>query len=120
MHNDFVTTKREAFIFHYKGKELLPFAQAAYKRYLRAEIVAREKMSKMIADVKVNQRDPELDQTKREIENNGKIREQCAVFVHQFEREPDRDFPLAIGDVTFFGIVGDPTEKDLAEARKPQ
>jgi len=119
MHNDFGSnTKREGWLYTYKGKELLPYAKTAYQTYLRAELKAREKMSKMISDIKVNNRDPELDQAKREIENNGKIREQCAVFVYQFEREPEREFNLAIGDVTFFGIVRDPSEADLTEARK--
>ena len=112
MHNDFSNTKRDGWFFTYKGSELLPYAKTAYQAYLRAELKAREKMSKMVADIKVNQRDPELEQTKREIENTGKIRESCAVFVYQFEREPEREFNLSIGDVTFFGIVRDPSEEE--------
>jgi hypothetical protein len=40
------------------------------------------------------------------------------VWVHQFRREPDREFPLELGDVTFFGVVGDPTPEDIARARR--
>ena len=39
MHNDFGNrTKREEFRYHYKGSELLPYAERAYLRYLKAEI----------------------------------------------------------------------------------
>ncbi len=118
MHNDFGSTnRREEWVYTFVGKDLLPYAQAQYKAYLRQEMAARKKMSAMIADVKVNQRDPELDQTKREIESKSKIREQCAVFVYSFQREPDRKFELSLGDVTFFGIVRDPSEEDLKLAR---
>ena len=39
----------------------------------------------------VKQNAPELDQCRQDIERYGKVREQCAVWVHQFRREPDRD-----------------------------
>lgn len=118
MHNDFgAITKREEFRYNYKGSELLPFAERAYFRYLRAEIEAREKAAGLLTDMAVKQNDPELDRCRKDIESNGKIREQCAVWVHQFRREPDREFPLQLGDVTFFGIVGDPTPEDIARAR---
>lgn len=118
MHNDFSSVSREQWLYTYSGRELLPHAEDQYKAYLRQEMAARKKMSAMIADVKVNQRDPELDQTKREIESKSKIREQCAVYIHQFKREPDRAFELSLGDVTFFGIVRDPSEEDLKVARE--
>ena len=121
MHNDFGSTnRRDEWAYTYTGEELLPFAVAQYREYLRLEMKARKKMSEMIADVKVNQRDPELEQTKREIESKSKIREQCAVFVHQFTREKTRKFELSLGDVTFFGIVRDPSEEDLKIARQEQ
>jgi hypothetical protein len=120
MHNDFATTRRDEWGYEYTGEELLPFAEKQYAEYLRLEMKARKKMSAMIADVKVNQRDPEIEQTKREIESKSKIREQCAVFVHQFSREKQRKFTLSLGDVTFFGIVRDPSENDLKIASEEQ
>jgi hypothetical protein len=119
MHNDFGgNTKREQFRYHYKGSELLSHAERAYFRYLRSEIEAREKAAALLKDMAIKQNDPELDRCRKDIESYGKIREQCAVWVHQFRREPDREFPLELGDVTFFGIVGDPTAEDIARARK--
>jgi hypothetical protein len=118
MHNDFGRTKREEFRYQYKGGELLPYAERAYLRYLRAEIEARERAAALLTDMAIKQNDPELDRCRKDIELNGKIREQCAVWVHQFRREPDREFALELGDVTFFGIVGDPSPEDIASARK--
>ena len=119
MHNDFGNrTKREDFRYHYKGSELLPYAERAYLKYLRAEIEARERAAALLNDMAIKQNNPELDRCRQDIETFGKIREQCAVWVHQFRREPDREFPLELGDVTFFGIVGDPTPEDIARARK--
>jgi len=119
MHNDFVgRSQREEFRYHYKGSELLPYAERAYFRYLKAEVEARERAATLLTDMAVRQNAPELDQCRQDIERYGKIREQCAVWVYQFRREPERDFPLQLGDVTFFGIVGDPTPEDIALARQ--
>lgn len=120
MLNDFAgRSQREEFRYHYKGSELLPYAERAYRRYLRAEVEARERAAALLTDMAVKQNAPELDQCRQDIERHGKVREQCAVWVHQFRREPDREFPLQLGDVTFFGIVGDPTPDEIARARQP-
>ena len=119
MHNDFGGhTKREQFRYQYKGSELLPYAEQAYFKYLRAEIESREKAAAFLTDMAIKQNDPELDRCRKDIETNGKIREQCAVWVHQFRRELEREFALELGDVTFFGIVGDPTTEEISRARK--
>ena len=77
MHNDFGTrTKREEFRYHYKGSELLPYAERAYLRYLKAEIEARERAAAILTDMAIKQNDPELDRCRKDIENYGKIREQ--------------------------------------------
>ncbi|MGL6075876.1 MAG: hypothetical protein ACRC8S_17100 [Fimbriiglobus sp.] len=118
MHNDFAgRSQREEFRFHYKGCELLPYAEQAYLRYLKAEVEARERAAALLGNMAVRQNAPELEQCREDIEKYGKIREQCAVWVHQFRREPDREFPLQLGDVTFFGLVSDPTAEDIARAR---
>jgi hypothetical protein len=118
MHNDFGgRTMREEFRYQYQGSELLPYAERAYFRYLKAEVEARERAAALLNNMSIKQNDPELDRCRKDIENYGKIRELCAVWVHQFRREPDREFPLQLGDVTFFGIVGDPTTDEIAQAR---
>jgi hypothetical protein len=110
MHNDFGNrTKREEFRYHYKGSELLRYAERAYLRYLKAEVEARERAAALLTDLATKQNDPELDRCRKDIEINGRIREQCAVWVHQFRREPDREFPLELGDVT---------PADIAQARQ--
>lgn len=118
MHNDFAgRALREDFRYEYKGSELLSYAEQAYLRYLKAEVEARERASDLLKDMAVKQNAPELEKCRQDIERFGKIREQCAVWVHQFRREPDRAFQLQLGDVTFFGLVGGPTTEDIARAR---
>lgn len=119
MHNDFSgRSQREEFRYSYKGSELLPYAERAYLRYLKAEVEARERAAALLSNMAVKQNAPELDQCRQDVEKFGKIREQCQVWIHQFRREPDRDFSLQLGDVTFFGFVNDPTAEDIARARK--
>jgi len=78
-------SQREEFRYHYKGSELLPYAERAYLRYLKARgrgpRACRRPSHRHMA---VKQNAPELDQCRQDIERYGKIREQCAVWVHQF------------------------------------
>jgi hypothetical protein len=118
MSNDFGgRSQRDEFRYHYTGAELLPFAERAFLSYLRSEIEARERAAALLNDMAKKQNDPELDRCREDIETFSRVREKCAVWVHQFRREPGREFPLQYGDVTFFGIVGDPTPNDIAKAR---
>ena len=119
MYNDFVgSTNREGWKYNYFAKDLLPYAKAKYTQYLTLELAGRNKMAELMQDMNKSQSDPEVDRTKREIENNGKLREQCAVFVHEFSRIEDREYHLSLGDVTFFEIVNTPSKEELAKARE--
>ena len=108
MYNDFRNISRDSWKYTYKGSELLPHAERKFKEYLGKEVAARKRMSELMLDMKVPQSSKEVSDCKSEIETSGNQREQCAVYVHEFRRTPDRDFLLSLGDVTFFGIVPEP------------
>ncbi len=108
MYNDYRNTSRETWKYTYKGSELLPHAERKFQEFLAKEVDARRQMAAYMVDMKVSQSSDEVSKCKTAIETNGNLREQCAVYVHEFRRTPDRDFLLSLGDVTFFGIVPEP------------
>jgi len=52
----------------------------------------------------MSNKDPKMSDTRDEIEESGKMKEQCSVFVHEFSRNLDAVYELGLGDVTFFGL----------------
>lgn len=105
MYNDDRGTKREGWVYPYKGSDLLPFARRKLAEHRDAERAAREYVSEKIRDAGNN--DDGIEKARRDIAVHGNTREQCQVFAHEFERNPDREFTLSLGDVVFFGIVVD-------------
>jgi len=110
MYHEFRNTNRSGWKYTYTGKELLPFAKLCLANYYKAESQARAEMSKLIQDMRRNQDDPALVQCRKDIESNGSMREELMVFVHEFTRQPDREYYLALGDVVFFGMLDTPEE----------
>jgi hypothetical protein len=105
------SNNRERWCYEYTGEELLPVAKAKYKEVLGKEKEARQRMAKMMTDMRINAaNDPGVQDCKEDISKYGMLREQCAVFIHQFEREKPRRFSLAMGDVVFFGLVNENLE----------
>ena len=104
MYHDFQSVNREGWKYNYKGSELLAAAQTKWKEFLTAEKSARKKVSDLMGDIRVSAESREVQEAKRDVEFNGKNREACAVYVHEFARTPDREFNLSLGDVVFFGL----------------
>jgi hypothetical protein len=99
------SNNRDRWCYEYTGKDLLPYAQAKYKEVLRKERDARERMAGYMKDMNMSQADSKVHDCKHDIEKYGTLREQCSVWVYQFDKEQDRKFSLAMGDVVFFGLV---------------
>lgn len=110
MYHEFRNTNRSGWKYTYTGKELLPFARLCLANYYKAECEARDKMSTLIKDMSRSQDDPVLVQCRKDIESNGSQREELLVFVHEFTRQPEREYHLALGDVVFFGMLPTPLE----------
>lgn len=103
--NDNVGAGRTSWTYKYKGSELLPYAQKLHLKYRVCEEEARHRMSDFMKDMNVSQNDRRVAETKNEIQSFGTLKEQCAVFKHEFARNPDQEYELGLGDVTFFGIT---------------
>jgi hypothetical protein len=67
-------------------------------------------MSTLIKDMTRSQDDGDISKCRDAIESNGSQREELMVFVHEFTRQPDREYHLALGDVVFFGMLASPEE----------
>lgn len=110
MYHEFHNVNRSGWKYTYTGKDLLPFAKKRLAEYYTAEVEARTKMSALIKDMSRSQDDAEITKCRKTIESNGSQREELMVFVHEFMRQPDREYHLALGDVVFFGMLATPEE----------
>ena len=105
MYNDFRQPTREGWKYPYKGGDLLETAKQKHAEYLAAEKEARSVVANLIGDIQVSHDSKDMRDAKTAIEHNGNLREQCAVFIHEFERNPEREFNLSLGDVVFFNLA---------------
>lgn len=103
-------TNRDGWKFTYKGSELLAYAKKKLEAFTAKETAARKQMASLMLDAKVNANGEEVDKVKRVIASAGMEREKCAVWVHEFQRNGDKEYWLALGDVVYFGIAGLPEE----------
>lgn len=103
--NDFRNANRDNWRFTYKGSELLSFAQKKYDYYTLQERKARDDMASLLKDVNIRASDPKIEELKASIERHGNEREKCMVWVHEFKRNPEKEFSLALGDVSYFDIA---------------
>lgn len=101
---------REGWKYPFKGAELLPKAKAALEKYTTEEIGSRKQMADLMLSIAVNANSKEVEDCKSEIGKAARLKEQCQVWVHCFEREPEREFNLAMGDVVFFDFPANPDQ----------
>ena len=95
---------RETWKYTYTGKQLLGNAQKLKEKFRNLEMEARNVLSKLLSDPSVRQDNPGLDKLRKDITINGKNYEALCVFANEFERSPEREFHLALGDVVFFEL----------------
>ncbi len=104
MYNDFRGTKRDGWVYTYKGSELLAPAKRKQEQYAVEENKARNALGDFYKDTAVSANDKKIEDLKVEVARLGNLHEQCDVFVHEFARTPEREFHLSLGDVTFFDL----------------
>ncbi len=104
MFNDNVGAGRTTWLYKYSGAELLPYAVKLHAENLAREIESRNRMAEFMKDINIANNDRRVEDAKREIVTFGTLKEQCAVFKHEFGRNPTQVFELGLGDVTFFGM----------------
>ena len=104
-YNDSCRPKRTEWEYCYTGAELKPFADKLYRKHAEQEARARNTMATLLQDPHVAQSDRRMDDLKEAIKMHGTMREQCAVWLLEFGRRPERSFALGLGDVTFFELT---------------
>lgn len=105
LYNDNVNANRSHWTYKYKGSELLAKATSLYNSYYKKEEDARLRMSALMQDMTVSNSDRRVEEVKKEISSYGTVKEQLLVFKHEFARNPDKEYDLGLGDVTFFELV---------------
>lgn len=110
MYNDFRDTNRDRWRFTYKGSELLPFAQKRQKELHAQESEARAQIQQLMGDKTQSVTGEKAKRLEQVAVKAATQAEQFDVFVHEFERSPDKEFTLSVSDVVFFGIVGRPAD----------
>lgn len=106
MYTEFKDRNRESWKFTYKGTDLVDAAQAKVDFYAAQEEEYRTKMANALNDRSVAVNSSKIDKLKSRLEFAAAQRENCEVFLHEFDRTPDREFSLSMADVVFFGLAG--------------
>ena len=62
-------------------------------------------LAALLSDPDVSQSDSRIILLRALIEDFGKQYEACKVYCKEFQRNPSREFTLALGDVVYFGLI---------------
>ena len=108
VYNDNRHANRNNWQFTYTGEELLAAAQRKYQEYATKEKEAREKMAGFMVDMTMSQSDGRVADCRSDVQDAGTEREKCMVWVHEFARNPDKEYVLELGDVTYFDLAPEP------------
>jgi hypothetical protein len=93
---------RHGWTFTHTGEELCPLAANRFREFKEAELKARNIAAKLLQDPTVHHEDKKVLAAKDDIQKFGALAEKCAVWTHEFERTPEREFTLGVNDVLFF------------------
>jgi hypothetical protein len=104
MYNDFRNFNRETWSFTYLAKQLLPHAERKKESYKTQETASRTEMAALLSDPNVRASDRRIEELKSEIETFADLYEKCVIWCWEFGRDPEKEFVLKIGDVSFFDI----------------
>lgn len=107
---------RHGWTFAHTGAALEDRALALYEDHKRLETKERSLIASLLQDPRIHHEDERVIDARNSILKHGKLREQCAVWAHEFGRTPEREFTLGIEDVSFFRIFGVGGEAEPHEA----
>ena len=108
VYNDHRHTNRENWEFIYTGAELLAAAKRKHAEFASDEKEARAKMAEFMVDMTVAQSDARISDCRSDVETAGTQRERCMVWIHEFSRNPEKEYVLELGDVTYFDLASEP------------
>jgi hypothetical protein len=95
---------RHGWTFTHEGRELQVHAEALCASYASKEMAARNTAADLLRQPDVHHQDKRVVAAKDDFVKFGQLKEQCAVWAHEFARTPARAFSLGIDDVLFFGL----------------
>lgn len=102
--NDYRNTKRDGWSFTYTGGQLAEPARRKLAQCEKLETEARELSSVLVKDPTVSRKDERLVKASEDVDVYGDLNEKLRVWVHEFTRNPEREYSLSLGDVTFFEL----------------
>lgn len=108
MYHDFRSTSREEWTYAYLGSELLAASRTKWAYYKSEETKKRAEMATALNDPKLRINGEGMKDLERAILNNAELREQCLVFMHEFQRNGEKEHHLSLGDVVFFDLAKEP------------
>lgn len=97
---------RESWKFTYKGSELQNFAGAKVSYFKNREAEYRQNLANLLNNKSIALNSGKIDKVKGILQSSASMKECCEVFLHEFNRTPDREFSLSMADIVFFGIAG--------------
>jgi len=104
MYNDYRNINRENWSFSYKAKQLLPHAERKRDHAKLKETAARQQMAILMNDANVRASDNRVEEARSDIERYADLYEKCVIWCWEFSRDPEHEFTLKLGDVSFFDI----------------
>jgi hypothetical protein len=101
---DFRRPSREEWKYTYKGSELIAAAKAKLAEVRAEYLAAQEECQRTMAASPQLYKDDKVQKCREAVEKLGPEMESCQVWVHEFQRTPDREFILAMSDVTYLNL----------------
>ena len=101
---DYQRPTRQDWKFTYKGRDLLEAAKTKLAQLTQAFEEAQVNVRTAVAKAINMRHDEEVEKYSKQVEQLGPQMEECQVFVFEFGRYPEREFNLAISDVTYFNL----------------
>jgi len=120
MYLDNTHTSRSGWRYTYLGGEILTFAKAKLAQKCEEERKAREEVINLTRDPATNPADRKVEEAKRNVVAAATVVEELMVYVHQFAREPAKEYHLSSGDVVFFGLVSEDIRNAVESSIKPR
>lgn len=95
---------RQEWKFTYKGSELVEAAKRKLAELKATFEIKDAELRKAVASATNVRKDPDVEKLSKDIEKLGPQVEECEVFVHEFDRDPERVYHLTTSDVTYFNL----------------
>lgn len=101
---DYRRPGRDDWKYTYKGSELVEAAKKKLEELTGQFVKAQEKLKVCVDVAATLYKDKPTQEARELVEQLGPEMESCEVWLHEFQRTPDREFILSMSDVTYFNL----------------